>query len=110
MGAMSLEYYIFFYSTVFTNPIVNPRSHEFEPKQSEPKPTKQNKPKPLRESNLKLVQRFSLYAVRYSLIYQEVVAVLHEMALKNPRCHLRQNRPKSYFAIDGKIDTTLYKK
>ena len=29
------------------------------------------------------------------------------MAVKNPRRHLRQNRPKSYFAINGKIDTTL---
>ena len=29
------------------------------------------------------------------------------MALKNPRRHLRQNRPKSYFAVNGKIDTTL---
>ena len=29
------------------------------------------------------------------------------MAAKNPRHHLRQNGLKSYFAVDGKIDTTL---
>ena len=32
---MSHEYYILFYATVFTNPIVNPRSHESEAKRTE---------------------------------------------------------------------------
>ena len=90
-----------FYSTVFTNPIVNPRSHE-----SESKPPKRNEPKPRRESNPKLVQRFPLYAALYPLSYREVMAISYKMAIKNPRRHLRQNSPQSYFAIDGKIDST----
>ena len=34
-NSMSHKYYILFYSTVLTNSIVNPRSHEFEAKQTE---------------------------------------------------------------------------
>ena len=36
-----------------------------------------------------------------------VVAIEHKTAFKNPRRHLRQNRPKNYFAVNGKIDTTF---
>ena len=110
---MSHEYYILFYSIVFTNPTVNPRSHEFESKQSEPKPQKRNKPKPQRESNPKLEQRFPLFAALYPQNYREVVAAEHKMTLKNPLRHLQKNRPRpiSYFAVighNGKIDTTIF--
>ena len=101
---MSHEYYILFYSIVFTYPIVNPRSHE-----SESKPPKRIEPKPRRESNPKLVQRFRFHAALYPLSYREVVAIKHKMALKNPRRHLRQNRSESYFAVNGKIYTTFKK-
>ena len=96
---MSHEYYILFYSAVFTNSIVNPGSHKFESK-----PPKQNEPKPRREWNPKLVQCFS-YTALYPLSYREVVAILHKTVLKNPRCHLWQNRSKSDFAVYGKIET-----
>ena len=102
---MSHEYYtyILIYATLFTNPIVNPRSHKsaIEPKRSEPKPR--------RESNPTLVQHFPSYAALYPLSYREVVTIKHNTALKNPRRHLRHtgSRPKSYFAVNGKIDTTL---
>ena len=55
---------------------------------------------------LATVHRFPLYAALYPLSYQEVVAILHKMALKNPRRHLKQNSSKSYFAVNDKIDTT----
>ena len=51
------------------------------------------------------MQRFPSYAVLYPLSYRKVVAIEHKTALKNPLRHLRQNRPKSYFAVDGKIST-----
>ena len=73
------------------------------PKRSEPK---RNEPKPRREAK-KLVQRFSSCAALYPLSYREVVAIEHKTALKNPLRHLRQNRSKSYFAVNGKIDTTI---
>ena len=59
---MSHEYYILFYSTVFTNPIVNRLTPgHTNPKRSKSKPPKQNEPKPQQELNPKLVQRFPLY-------------------------------------------------
>ena len=103
---MSQEYYILFYSTVFTNLIVNPRSHESESNRSKSKPPKHNEWKPLRELNSKLVQHFPLYAALYPLSYRQVVAILHKTAFINPRRYLWQNTPKSYFAVNSKIDTT----
>ena len=84
---------------------------------TKPKSPKRNEPKPRRESNSTLVQRresnptlvqrFHLYALLYPLSYREMVTIYYKMAIKNPRRHLRQNRPKSYYAVNGKIDTTL---
>ena len=99
---MSHEYYVLFYSTVFTNQMVNPRSHE----------SKSNRSHRSGNENRKLEQRFLLYAALYPLSYREVVAILYKMALKNRRRHLRQNRLKNYFAVNvavnGKIDTTFF--
>ena len=104
---MSQEYYILFYSTVLTNSIVNPRSHEFEVIQTDAFEAKQTEAmtriKPKTSAALPII----LYTVLYPLSYREVVAILSKMALKNPLCYLRQNRPESYFAVDIKINTTL---
>ena len=53
------------------------------------------------------MQRFPLYAALYPLSYREVVAIEHKTTLENPRRHLQQNRHKSYFAVNGKKDTTI---
>ena len=62
-----------FDSTVFTNSIVNPRSHEFEVIRT--KATEAKRTKATRELNPKLVQRFPIYAALYPLSYREVVAI-----------------------------------
>ena len=67
-----------------------------------------NEPKLQWESNPKLVQHFPLYTALYPLSYREIVAIEHKMALKNPRRHLWRNRPKSYFAVNSKIDSTSF--
>ena len=66
------------YSNIFTNPTVNPRSHE-----SEPKPPKRNELKPRRESNPKFEQRFPLSAAFYPLSYREVEATKDKLAIIN---------------------------
>ena len=96
---MPHKYHILFYATVFMNLMVNRRSHN-----SKPKPPKRNEPKPRQESNPKQVQRFLSYAALYPLSYREVVAIEHKTAFKNPRPHSRQNRFKSYFIVNGKIE------
>ena len=78
------------------------------PYRSNPNRRHRNEPKLRRESNPKLLQCFPLHAAPYPLSYQKAVAILHKMALKNPRCHLRQNSLKSYFAVNGKINTTIF--
>ena len=35
------------------------------------------------------------------------MVIEHKTVLKNPRRHLRQNRPISYFVNNDKIDTTF---
>ena len=50
--------------------------------------------------------KFSMYESVAKLPRGKVNVAKLLATLKNPRRHLWQNRPKSYFAINGKIDTT----